>query len=164
MRFYLREAHRIDLKSRARDFVPRPSGNGGRFLIKLVCAAAILLLLTAPRGSAHHSFAAEYDEKKLIIVSGTVTAFEWINPHAGLYVEGKDALGTPGRWRFEMGAPGGLLRRGWKQDDLKAGDYVTVDGYPAKDAINVANARTITLPDGRKLFGGFETTPGNPFK
>jgi hypothetical protein len=133
-------------------------------LIKTVFAAAVLLLLHAPRGSAHHSFAAEYDGNKMIVVAGTVTAFEWTNPHAWLYVEGKDALGTPGRWRFEMGAPGGLLRRGWKQDDLKAGDYVTVDGYPAKDAINVANARTVTLPDGRKLFGGFETTPGNPFK
>ena len=131
-------------------------------MIKIVSALAALLLLTAPHGFAHHSFAAEYDGKKLIVVSGTVVAFEWTNPHAWLSVEGKDALGTPGRWRFEMGAPGGLLRRGWKQDDLRVGDYVTVDGYPAKDAMRVANARIVTLPDGRKLFGGFEATPKDP--
>jgi hypothetical protein len=131
-------------------------------LIKIVFAAAVLLLLTAPHGSAHHAFAAEYDGKKLIVVSGTVTAFEWTNPHAWLSVEGKDATGTSGRWRFELGAPNSMLRRGWKQNELKTGDYVTVDGYPAKDAINAASARTVTLPDGRKLFGGCDSTPGNP--
>ena len=63
-----------------------------------------------------------------------------------------------------MGSPGGLLRRGWKKSELKSGDPVTVDGYAAKDGTNTANARTVILPDGRHLFGGFQETPGNPFK
>ena len=122
------------------------------------------MLLTAIRISAHHAFAAEYDENKLVTVSGTVTEFEWINPHAWLYVDGTDANGTPGNWSFEMGAPGGLVRRVWKKSDLKKGDQVTVDGYAAKDRSNVANARTVILPNGRKMFGGFQSTPGNPYK
>jgi hypothetical protein len=48
--------------------------------------------------------------------------------------------------------------------ELKKGDQVTVDGYAAKDGRNVANVRTVTMPDGRKLFGGFQTTPGAPVK
>jgi hypothetical protein len=88
-------------------------------MTRVWCALAIALLLTAIRISAHHAFAAEYDENKLVTVSGTVTEFEWINPHAWLYVDGKDANGTPGNWSFEMGAPGGLVRRGWKKSDLK---------------------------------------------
>jgi hypothetical protein len=127
-------------------------------------AAAAVLLFTAIPTSAHHAFGAEYDANKLVTVSGTVTTFEWTNPHALLYVDGKDAEGKAGSWKFEMGSPGGLESRGWKRTDLKNGDQITVDGYAAKDGRNVANVRTVRLADGRKLFGGFESTPGNPFK
>ena len=127
-------------------------------------AAAAVLLFTAIPTSAHHAFGAEYDVNKLITVSGIVSMFEWINPHALLYVDGKDAGGKAGSWKFEMGSPGGLESRGWKRTDLKNGDRITVDGYAAKDGRNVANVRMVRLPDGRKLFGGFESTPGNPFK
>lgn len=122
------------------------------------------MLLAAMRISAHHAFTAEYDENKLVAVSGTVTRFVWSNPHAWLYVDGKDESLKLAGWRFEMGSPNGLLHRGWKRTELKVGDPVTVDGYRAKDGSNVANARVVILPDGRKLFGGFQTTPGAPAK
>jgi Family of unknown function (DUF6152) len=131
---------------------------------KTLYVAAAALLLTTMRISAHHAFAAEYDENKLVTVSGTVTEFKWTNPHAWLYVDGKDASGNVTSWGFEMGSPGGLTRRGWRQTELKNGDQVTVDGFCAKDGGNVANARTVILPDGRKLFGGFQSTPGAPAK
>jgi Family of unknown function (DUF6152) len=131
---------------------------------KTFCVAAAALLLLTMRLPAHHAFASEYDEKKLVTVSGTVTNFKWTNPHAWLYVEGKDEAGTVGSWSFEMGSPNGLLHRGWKTLELKQGDQVTVTGYLAKDGGNLANARTVTMPDGRKLFGGFQTTPGAPGK
>jgi hypothetical protein len=131
---------------------------------KMLCAAMVALLVTTMRLSAHHAFAAEYDENKLITISGVVTKFEWTNPHALLYVDGRDAEGKTGSWKFEMGSPGGLESRGWKKTDLKKGDQITVDGYAAKDGSNLANARTVMLPDGRKLFGGFQTTPGAPAK
>ena len=131
---------------------------------RTLCAAGAALFFTAALASAHHSFAAEYDEKKVVIVSGLVTKFEWTNPHALLYLDGKDAEGRAGSWKFEMGSPGGLEIRGWKRTDLKNGDEITEDGYASKDGRNVANVRTVKLADGRKLFGGFQSTPGNPFK
>jgi Family of unknown function (DUF6152) len=130
-------------------------------MTKTLCVVAAALLLTAIRVPAHHAFAAEYDENKLVTVSGMVTDFKWTNPHAWLYVNGKDD-GKDASWSFEMGSPGGLTRRGWVRTDLKKGDQVTVDGYAAKDGSSKANARTVTLPDGRKLFGGFQSTPGAP--
>jgi hypothetical protein len=133
-------------------------------MIKAWCGALVLLLLTMMRASAHHAFAAEYDQNKLVTVSGIVTTFKWTNPHAWLCVDGTDESGNVTSWRFEMGSPGGLLHRGWKKMELKKGDQVTVDGYAAKDGSNMANARTVTLPDGRKLFGGFQSTPGAPVK
>jgi hypothetical protein len=116
--------------------------------------------LATMRISAHHAFAAEYDENKLVTVSGTVTAIKWTNPHAWLYVDEKDERKQFTSWSFEMGSPNGLLHRGWTRTDLKKGDQVTVDGYRAKNGRKTANARTVTLPDGRKQFGGFQTTPG----
>ena len=130
---------------------------------RILCAAAALLL-TAMHTPAHHAFAAEYDENKLVTVSGKVTGFKWTNPHTWVYVDGKDESGTASNWSFEMGSPNGLLHRGWKRTDLKKGDPITLDGYRAKNGSKVANARTVTLPDGRKLFGGFQTTPGAPVK
>jgi|SRR5580704_14946668 hypothetical protein len=130
---------------------------------KILCAIAALLLVTM-RISAHHAFAAEYDANKRVTVVGTVTGFNWTNPHAWLYVDGKDESGKVVNWSFEMGSPGGLTRRGWTSTELKKGDEVTVEGFGAKDGRNTANAGTVTLPDGRKLFGGFQSTPGAPVK
>ncbi len=126
------------------------------------CIVAAMLLLSAMPVWAHHAFAAEYDENKLITVSGTVTGFKWTNPHAWLYVKEKTESGKVTSWSFEMGSPGGLTRRGWTKTELEMGDPVTVEGFGAKDGSNKANAAAITLPDGRKLFGGFHTTPGAP--
>ncbi len=124
---------------------------------------ATLLFVTTPTW-AHHAFAAEYDANKVVTVSGIVTGFKWTNPHAWLYVDGKDENGKPGSWSFEMGSPNGLIRRGWIKDQLKKGDQITIDGFVAKDKGMTANARTVILPDGRKLFGGFQSTPGAPAK
>ena len=131
---------------------------------KTLCTAAAALLLITMRISAHHAFAAEYDENKRVTVSGTVTGLKWINPHAWLYVDEKDKSGKVTSWSFEMGSPNGLTRRGWTKTELMTGDQVTVEGFSAKDGGNLANAATITLPDGRKLFGGFQSTPGAPPK
>ncbi len=134
--------------------------------IRLRAVMALLLasLITVGRVSAHHAFAAEYDEKKLVEVSGTVTRLKWISPHAWLYVDVKDETGKIVNWSFEMGSPNGLVNRGWKKGELKGGDKITVDGYGSKTEARVANARMVTLPDGRKLFGGFQSTPGNPIR
>ena len=126
---------------------------------KTLCIAMAALLITSMRISAHHAFAAEYDENRRVTVSGTVTRFDWTNPHAWLYVGEKDGSGNATVWSFEMGSPGGLTRRGWVRTALKTGDHVTVEGYGAKDGSNRANAGTVIMPDGGKLFGGFQTTP-----
>ncbi len=63
-----------------------------------------------------------------------------------------------------MGSPNGLIHRGWIRTALKKGDHVTVEGFGAKDGSNIANAGTVTMADGRKLFGGFHSTPGAPVR
>lgn len=134
-------------------------------MTKLFSATKFALLLLTPMSAlAHHAFASEYDENKRVRVSGTVTEFKWTNPHAWLTVDQKDESGKVTKWNFEMGSPNGLSTRGWRKTDVKAGDQIVVEGYGAKDGSNVANAATVTLADGRKLFGGFQETPGAPVK
>ena len=103
---------------------------------------------------AHHSFAAEYDSNKPVKVTGVVTKVEWMNPHARFYVDVKGADGKVTNWNFELGAIPVLLKQGWTKNSLKAGDEVTVEGSAAKDASNTASARSVKLPDGRRVFGG----------
>ena len=103
---------------------------------------------------AHHSFAAEYDSKKPIKFTGSVTKVEFMNPHIYYYVDVKDANGKLTNYAVEGGTPGSLRRQGWGKDSLKAGDTVTVEGYMAKNGSNHVNGRRVTLPDGRRVFGG----------
>jgi hypothetical protein len=129
----------------------------------LLGVTALLFFMTV-RLSAHHAFAAEYDEHRRIAVTGKVMKFKWTNPHAWLDVAVKDKSGKVITWSFEMGSPVGLSARCWVKTDLKTGDLVTVEGFGAKDGRNVANATFVILPDSRKLFGGFQETPGAPPK
>jgi len=104
--------------------------------------------------AAHHSFAAEYDAKQPITIKGTVTKVEWTNPHARFYVDTTDAAGKTVNWNFELASPNVLTRSGWKRTALKEGDKVTVEGSRAKDGSLMANARTVTLADGKRLGAG----------
>jgi hypothetical protein len=121
-----------------------------------LCVLGILALLyPAVQAVAHHSFAAEYDEKKVITLKGVVTRFEWTNPHVRFYIDVKDDKGNVTNWDLELMSVNTLTRAGWDRHALKVGDVVTVTAYMAKDGSNRANARgNVTLADGRKIFAG----------
>ena len=110
---------------------------------------------------AHHSFAAEFDGNKKVTLTGVVTKVDWVNPHAYIYVDVKGADGAVVNWAIETGAPNALYRQGWRKDDLKAGDTVTLDAFLARDGSHTAAARSVKLPDGRNVFAGTpNSTPG----
>ena len=123
-----------------------------------VMIAGLGLLLAAVPVLAHHSFAAEFDAKKPVKLSGTVTKMEWINPHAWIYIDVKNTDGTVTNWMVEAGAPNALLRRGWTKNSLLPGTEIVIEGYQAKDVANRANGRDITYKDGKKLFVGSQGT------
>ena len=116
------------------------------------------LLAAATPTWAHHAFAAEFDAEKPVKLRGTVTKMEWINPHAWIHVDVKDADGKVTNWMIECGSPNTLFRRGLNKTSIMTGTEIMVDGYQAKDGTNRANGRDVTFPDGRKLFIGSQGT------
>jgi hypothetical protein len=124
-----------------------------KFRSSSVCAVIILIVASAPI-AAHHSFSAQYDRGKPITLKGPVTKVEWINPHGRLYIDVTDASGKVVNWEIELGAPAILSRNGWKRSAVPVGGEVTVTGYLAKDGSNLANASTVTLADGKRVFAG----------
>lgn len=117
-------------------------------------AVAFALVLAPAPIYAHHSFAAEFDGNKKVTLTGVVTKVDWVNPHAYIYVDVKGDDGKVVNWAIETGAPNALYRQGWRKDDLKVGDTVTLDAFLAKDGTHTAAARNVKLPDGRRVFGG----------
>ena len=103
--------------------------------------------------SAHHSFVAEFDDKKPVKLDGIVVRFEFMNPHSWIHLDVKNPDGVVVRWAVETGSTNALFRRGWRKDSLRAGDRIVVDASRAKDGSNTANASTVKLPDGRQLSG-----------
>jgi hypothetical protein len=99
-----------------------------------VVACVGLSLISGPL-PAHHGFAA-YDQTKPLTLSGVVTQFEFVNPHAQIYFDVKSDKGEVQRWGIELATPGLLVRRGWSSRTMKQGDEITVTCFRAKNGSN----------------------------
>jgi hypothetical protein len=119
------------------------------FCLALACVSLALPL------AAHHSISSEFDTSKSFTVSGTLTKVEWVNPHAYIYVESKDAKGTAVEYSLEAGPPGNLRRAGILKTMFTVGDHVTVDAYASKDGTRqLGLVRSIKFADGRTIVMG----------
>jgi hypothetical protein len=127
-------------------------------LCVVVAGLGLLAALAAKPVVAHHAFNAEFDPKRPVKFTGTVTKMVWVNPHAWVYVDVKKADGSVEEWMVEAGTPNTLLRRGLTKESLQAGTVITVDGYQSKDGSLRANGRDVTLPNGQTLFIGSSGT------
>jgi len=127
---------------------------------KIKFSLIVVSLLFVFPAFAHHAFVAQYDAGKSTTLHGVVTKVEWTNPHARFYIDVKDASGKVANWNLELASPNALRRLGWTRDILKVGDQVSAYVAPAKDGVKMANARTVTLADGRKMVAGIAAEQG----
>jgi len=117
--------------------------------LKIGLTAALLGLGT--QALAHHSFYAEFDSNKEVVLEGTVVEMEWKNPHSWLVVSVVNDKGEAEEWRVEGGSPNVLMRLGWTRDSLPTGTKVKVTGFQAKDGARRASSRSLEFPDGRQM-------------
>jgi len=121
------------------------------YLTALACGAALPAL-------AHHSFAM-FDQTKQVSLKGTVTEFQWTNPHAFIHIEVPPGDSLAGVWDIELNSPNNLKRQGWKSTSLKPGDKVTVLANPLREMASDKKGGlfiTVTFPDGTVM--GIPTT------
>lgn len=118
----------------------------------IVLAAAVLIAAgPAAPVLAHHSFAM-FDQTKTLVLKGTVSEFQWTNPHS--FIELDVPSGSQaGHWAIELNSPNNLTRQGWKRSTLKPGDVVTVTINPLRDSKKGGLFNSVVLPDGKVLSG-----------
>ena len=109
-------------------------------------------LLVAPSTGAHHGLA-RFDTTHIVTMHGTVTDFQWINPHTYIYADLTDDHGKVANWSLECGSLAMLSRFGWSATTVKRGDRVTVEGFAAKDHSSYMSLQRIELPNGKSLPG-----------
>lgn len=119
-----------------------------RGLTALVLSLAIFAL-SAPL-LAHHGSAA-YDNTKMVTLTGTVTNFQFIQPHPLIYLDAKDANGNVEKWNVEMTAPNHLVHYGWNSHKIHAGDVIKVTGHAAKNGKKVLNLSKIYDASGKEI-------------
>ena len=109
-------------------------------------------VLAATSVSGHHSDAG-IDMDSVITLEGTVTEYNWRNPHVYFTMDATDAGGEPVEWDVQMGATNTSIRKGWARDSLAAGDKVTVLLYPARNGRPYGILDSLTIEGGGELSG-----------
>ena len=124
--------------------------------------AALSLLSLGGSTYAHHGVGAWYDPTRSVTVKGTVTGFEWTNPHSYIYVDAKDPNGTIKKWSAEMGSLPMLARHGWRRDTVKPGDEITLIGKPSRNGKPAMLLDKGVLANGQELPAS-DIVAGTPF-
>jgi hypothetical protein len=119
----------------------------GRVAIQRVLCVAVTLLMAATVAEAHHSFAM-YDHTRTLTLKGTVTKFQWTNPHAYLEIDVKDSKGAVKHYTLEGTSINMMQRIGWRSNMLKFGDSITVVMAPAASGDPVGLLLEVTLANG----------------
>jgi hypothetical protein len=103
---------------------------------------------------AHHGNSA-YDETRTIDITGTVTEFDFVNPHTQIYLDVKDDKGNVAHWAVECNSPGIMHRSGWTRTSVKPGDQISVTLNPAKNGapVGFSGGKTgkVVLADGQMM-------------
>lgn len=112
--------------------------------LSAIFVAVFWVLIFSLPAIAHHGTSG-YDLEKITMVRGTVSSFEWANPHCVVVVASKSDQGEAAEWIIELAAPGIMARHGWSKNSMKPGDQVIAETHPAKNGATSGLSGTSTI-------------------
>jgi hypothetical protein len=118
---------------------------------RMVSLALLVGIMTIASVAFAHHGTANYDTSKTVTVKGTVTDFQFINPHVLISMDGKDEGGKLQKWSGELTSPNRLSRGGWTKSSIKLGDTLTISGYPTKSGTPEIWIQKVVLGSGEEL-------------
>jgi hypothetical protein len=141
------------------------AGEGGNvrmsdYSSRVIRLALAALALACGSAQAHHSFAM-FDHDHQIKIAGTVTHFQWTNPHVYIDLDVPNDQGAIKHYTIECANPGILDRIGWKFNMIKEGDRITTIIAPLRTGEPGGLLKQVTLADGRKFLNGGPAGPPN---
>jgi len=118
--------------------------------LQILVLAAVVTLVGASPLLAHHSWAVDFS--KMVTVRGTVTSFNWGNPHVMFGMDVRDAGGAVQKWNVGGPSTNRMAGNGWYKDTLKPGDTITATGYQFTDGQKILRLEKIVMADGKEMF------------
>ena len=118
----------------------------------VIAFVGALIALAGASVGAHHSWNQVFSEDKPLVLRGTISKVELVNPHGWIWIDVKGDDGAVKKWGIEGGSPNGLIRNGITKDSLKIGEELTVRGYGSRDGSNLVAGVSYTRADGRELW------------
>jgi hypothetical protein len=144
----------IEKASAIRGFFKVKKQMKSRKFAALFLSIVAIAVVSAPT-YGHHGTGIAYDNTKPTVLKGTVTDFEWKNPHAQLFLDVKESDGKTLKWAVEMNSPGVMTRQGWTKREFSAGDTISITVYPAKSGALVGSC----IGTCKVIINGVDQTP-----
>ena len=121
-------------------------------LVRTVAVVGVLVIVSGLPLSSHHSWNTVFSEDKPLVLRGTLSKVELVNPHGWIWIDVKGPDGTVTKWGIEGGPPNGLIRNGITKDTLKVGEELVVRGYGSRDGSNLVAGVKYERADGKEFF------------
>ena len=123
-------------------------------LLRTGVFAILLVSIAATAAMSHHAFSPVYDEQRVITITGVVTLFKFVNPHAMMFMDVADESGKVKKWTVEFAGRLNLSNVGWTEESIKSGERVTVTGNPTHTGSDRLYFRKLVHADGTELLPG----------
>ena len=120
-------------------------------VVRTSLLAIALVMVCATASMSHHAFSPVYDDQRVITVTGVVTQFKFVNPHAMMFMDVAGESGKVTKWTVEFAGRLNLSNVGWTEESIKSGERVTVTGNPTHTGSDRMFFRKLVRSDGSEL-------------
>ena len=101
----------------------------------VVFSVVTTLLVAGISASAHHGSNISYHTDQTMTIAGTVTEWDFANPHPQIYFDVKNDQGKSEQWAAELLPTPAMLRNmkvGWSRTTMKPGDQIVLVCNPPR--------------------------------